>query len=73
MGFLEFTGLDKVLPTALGGKPKMDLPAMTAQNFQPAPLPQAPPSGGMGQLGGRHRRRSHKRRAHRKTKKHSRR
>lgn len=70
---------ENVLPVALGGKtksPALTAPAMTAQQYQPAPAPTpAPPTTtGMGQLGGRHRRRSHRgRRHHRKTKKHSRR
>lgn len=67
---------ENVLPTALGGKPKspaFSAPALTAQQYQPTPAP-APTTDGMGQLGGRHRRRSHRgRRHHRKTKKHSRR
>lgn len=69
---------ENVLPVALGGKPKS--PALTAQQYQPAPAPApaptpAPPTtASIGQLGGRHRRRSHRgRRHHRKTKKHSRR
>jgi hypothetical protein len=73
MGFLEMTGLDKVLPVGFGGKPKtMDLPAVTAQNFEPAPAP-APAPMPMGTLAGGRRRRSHKRRHSRKTKKHGRR
>jgi hypothetical protein len=71
---------ENVVPVALGGKTKstaLTAAAMTADAYQPAPAPApapAPSTDGMGQLGGRHRRRSHRgRRHHRKTKKHSRR